>query len=217
MSTIRIVVADDHRILRQGLRSLIESEEGLEVVGEVGDGQAALECIVAVRPDVLILDISMPKMNGIVLLQQLRKQRGAPRVLVLTAHADTVYLRQMLAAGAAGFVVKRSAADVLIQAIRTVATGGAFLDPAVAGKVASGFVEQKKLRLSREGDELSEREQEILQEVARGYSNKEIASRLGISVKTVETHKTNVRDKLGLRSRAEMVRYAVQQGWLSDD
>lgn len=216
MRPIRILIADDHQILRQGLRSLIESEEDLEVVGEAGDGVEALQQVEALHPHVLVLDISMPRMNGIQLLNRLSNLPGAPRVLVLTAHTETTYLRQLLASGASGYVAKRSAAEDLINAIRTVIAGGTYLDPAVAGTVAAGFVGQKKARLSPGGAELSERETEVLKEVARGYSNKEIANRLGISVKTVESHKTNLMNKLGLHGRAEMVRYALRQGWLDE-
>lgn len=217
MSALRIVVADDHRMLRQGLRSFIEAEPDLEVVGEAADGRAALELVDALRPDVLVLDISMPGTNGIRVMRELRQRSGAPRVLVLTAHGETTYVRQMLGAGAAGFVLKRSAAEDLVTAIRTVASGGTYLDPKVAGEVASGFVERTRGRGVREGHQLSEREREVLCEVARGYSNKEVAGRLGISVKTVETHKANVMSKLGLTGRAEIVRYALRQGWLADD
>lgn len=217
MSTVRIVIADDHAILRQGLRSLIETETDLEVVGEADDGHAALDLIEALQPDILILDIAMPKLNGIQLLSRLTTITAAPRVIVLTAQSEAAYVRQMLALGASGFVVKRSAAEELIHAIRTVAAGGTFLDSCVAGMVAASFSEQAKVRKSREGDELSTREREVLHEVARGYSNKEIADRLEISVKTVETHKAKFQQKLGLHSRAEVVRYAMRQGWLTDD
>jgi DNA-binding NarL/FixJ family response regulator len=213
----RIIIADDHRVLREGLRSLIDSHQDLKVIGECGDGQAALEQIQKLRPDVLILDISMPKLNGLQLINLLAADESAPRVLVLTAYVETTYVRQMLAAGARGFIAKRSAAADLITAIRTVAAGGTYLDPEIAGKVATGFVQQKRVRAEREGEELSPREEEVLKEVARGYSNKEIAARLSISVKTVETHKSNVMEKLGLSSRAEMVRYALLQGWLEDE
>lgn len=216
MNRIRVMLVDDHRIMRQGLRSLIESEDDLEVVAEAGDGQTALAVLEAARPDVLILDISMPGMSGIVLLERLRQQRQAPRALVLSAYADSSYIRQVLEAGAVGFVLKRSAAEELINAIRMVVAGGTYLDPAVAGKVAAGYVETSKGRVPRKAGKLTQREREVLRDVARGYSNKEIANRLGIGVKTVETHKANALEKLELHSRADAVRYALHQGWLTD-
>ncbi len=215
MNTIRIVIADDHRILRQGLRSLIETEADMEVVAEANNGIEALDAVEAAQPDVLILDIAMPKMSGIVLLQRLYSLRTSVRVLVLSAYADASYLRQVLATGATGFVVKRSASEELLKAIRTIVAGGTYLDPSVAGQVAAGFAERNRSHVARDLGELTDREREVLQEVARGYSNKEIAGRLDISVKTVETHKTNFQDKLGMYSRAEVVRYAIQQGWLT--
>lgn len=213
MTRLRIVIADDHAVLRQGLRTLIEVEPDLEVVGEAGDGRAAIECYLTLRPDVLLLDISMPGLNGLHAMTELRELDGEARVLILTAHGETTYVRQMLGAGAAGYVLKRSAAAELIHAIRQVADGGTYLDPSVAGQVASGFLGRHKVR---ESDELTPREREIVCEVAWGYSNKEVAQRLGISVKTVESHKTNVMAKLRLSGRAELVRYAVLQGWLAD-
>ncbi len=159
----------------------------------------------------------MPQTSGIRLMEELQRSSVSERVLVLTAFGDLAYVRQLLAAGAAGYLLKHAAAEELIQAIRIVARGGTYLDPAVAGKVASGFVEAKKLRGSREGDELSAREREVLCDVAQGFTNKEIAARMQISVKTVETHKANLMQKLGLRGRAEIVRYALQQGWLKTE
>ncbi len=186
------------------------------MVGEADDGRVALEQLEALRPDLLLLDISMPGMSGIQLMEHLRGQRAAPRVIVLTAYADSTYLRQLLDAGATGYVLKRSTIGVLVGAIRTVMAGDTYLDPAVAGKVVSGFLEQKKLRGSREGDALTDREREVLLRVAQGYSNKEVASQLTLSVKTIESHKANLMAKLSLHTRAEIVRYALQQGWMGD-
>ena len=216
MNDVRIVLVDDHDMIRAGLRSIIDAELGLVVVGEAPDGRSALDRIETLRPDLLIVDISMPELSGVQLMDILSEQRAAPRVLILTAYGDTTYLRQLLAAGAAGYLLKRSAPEDLIEAIRTVMTGGTYLDSAVAGKVVSGFLEQKKLKGSREGDALSAREREVLRHVAQGYTNKEIAAQLAISVKTVETHKANLMAKLGLNTRAEVVRYALQQGWLAE-
>ena len=214
MKTVRIVLADDHIMFREGLKALIEAQPDLEVVGEAGDGYAALEQVKTLTPDLLLLDISMPELNGIQLMKRLGKEAGAPRVLVITGFSESAYVRQMLVTGAAGFVLKRSGAEVLISAVRAVVAGGTYIDPNIAGRVVSSFLHGKKPRGSREGDALSERESEVLRRVAQGYSNKEIAAQLELSVKTVETHKSNLMQKLGLRSRAEIVRYALQQGWL---
>lgn len=216
MKTLRIILADDHNMVRDGIKSLIHSQADMKVVGEAANGREALQKVKELAPDLLVMDISMPELNGIQMMEKLKQAHSAMPVLVLTAFGEAAYLRQLLAAGAAGYVLKHAAAEVLIAAIRTVAGGGTYLDPAVAGKVVSGFVEQKKLRGSRTGDELSDREQEVAHLVAQGYTNKEIAAKLAISVKTVETHKSNFMDKLGARSRSEIVRYAIQQGWLED-
>jgi len=214
---LRIVLADDHEMFRQGIKALIDLEPDLQVVGEASTGREALERVVELEPELLVMDISMPEMSGIQLMERL-KQTGRPvHVLALTAFGDVAYVRQLLTAGASGYLLKHAAAEDLIEAIRVVARGGTYLDPAVAGRVVSGFVERKKLRGSRAGDELSGREREVLCDVARGFTNKEIAARLRISVKTVETHKANLMEKLALSGRAEIVRYALQQGWLQPD
>ncbi|MBW2362048.1 MAG: response regulator transcription factor [Deltaproteobacteria bacterium] len=216
MKHVRILLADDHQMIRESLSSLINAETNLVVVGEADNGRTALEQIETLRPDLVLLDISMPEMGGIQVMEQLRGREDAPRVIVLTAYADATYLCQLLDAGAAGYVLKRSPIGVLVEAIRSVMAGDTYLDPRVAGKVVSGFLAQKKLRGLREGDVLSERENQVLLRVAQGYSNREIAGQLGISVKTVESHKANSVAKLGIRSRAEIVRYALDQGWLAD-
>jgi len=214
---LRILLADDHEMFRQGIKSLIGTEPGLEIVGEAATGREALEKVLELEPELLVMDISMPEMSGVQLMARLKQAAPAVRVLALTAFGDTAYVRQLLAAGAAGYLLKRAAADELIEAIRVVARGGTYLDPAVAGKVVSGFLERKKLHGRREGDALSGREREVLSDVAHGFTNKDIAARLQISVKTVETHKANSMGKLGLRNRAEIVRYALQQGWLQSE
>ncbi len=216
MRKLRIVLADDHEMFRQGIKALIGVEADLQVVGEAANGRAAYERVVELEPDLLVMDVSMPELSGIQLMDRLKRAHLSVRVLVLSAFGDAAYVRQLLAAGAAGYVLKHAAAEDLIEAVRSVARGGTYLDPAVAGKVVTQLVEGNTSRGARTG-ELSAREREVLCDVARGYTNKEIAARLKISVKTVETHKANLMEKLGMHSRAEIVRYALQQGWLQTD
>jgi DNA-binding NarL/FixJ family response regulator len=217
MSKIKIALADDHEMIRSGLRSLIEAEADLEVVWEAEDGREALALIGRTNPDVLLLDISMPEMNGLRFLQKLAPMAKKPHVLVLTGFDDGAYLRQMMSHGAAGYLLKRAAARELIAAIRTVASGRIYIDSALTKLVVSGFVSPRAGKKSGEGDELTLRESEVMRLMARGFTNKEIAARLVLSVKTVETHKAKLMGKLGLRSRAEIVQYAIRLGVLEED
>jgi DNA-binding NarL/FixJ family response regulator len=216
MTKLRVFLADDHAVVREGLKSLINAQPDMEVTGEAGDGRDACEQVAHLRPDVAVLDVSMPGMSGAEAAARLRQECPQVKVLALTVHEDKGYLRQLLGAGAAGYVLKRAAAEELIRAIRAVAAGGVYLDPALAGKVVGGFVRQPPGKGAPEGGELSEREGEVVRLVAAGHSNKEIAGRLDLSVKTVETYKARSLEKLGLHSRADLVRYALRQGWLQD-
>jgi DNA-binding NarL/FixJ family response regulator len=213
---LRILLADDHVMLREGLRSLVGAEADMEVVGEADDGRDALLKARALRPDVVVMDISMPELNGIRATEQLKGCCPGTKVLVLTAYDEDGYLRQLLEAGASGYVLKKAAAEELVKALRAVAAGGVYLDPALAGRVVGGYLGRKKLRGELRGVELSGREEEVLRLVAWGYTNKEAAGYLNISVKTVETHKTNLMEKLGLKTRSDIVRYALRSGWLSE-
>ncbi len=188
----------------------------MEVTGEAGDGRAACELVPALRPDVVVMDVSMPGMSGARATEQLRQACPGVKVMALTVHEDKGYLRQLLEAGAAVNVLKRAAAAELIRAIRTVAAGGVYLDPALAGAVVGGFVRKPAGKGVPEGSDLSDREAEVVRLAAAGHSNKEIAGRLSLSVKTVETYKARSLEKLGLHSRADLVRYALRRGWLQE-
>ena len=216
MNTLRIFLADDHVVLREGLRSLVNAQADMNVVGEADNGRAALLKARKLQPDVIIMDVSMPDLNGIQVTERLKRDCQKITVLVLTAHDDSGYLRQALEVGASGYVLKKAAAEELIKAIRVVAAGGIYLDPSLAGKVVGGYLGRRQLGGKPLGDQLSEREAEVLRLVAWGYTNKEVAGYLRISVKTVETHKANLMQKLDLKSRVEMVRYALRQGWLRE-
>jgi DNA-binding NarL/FixJ family response regulator len=213
---LRVFLADDHAVVREGLKALINAQPGMEVSGEAGDGRAACQQVRQLLPDVAVMDVSMPEMNGAQATAELKRTCPQVKVLALTVHEDKGYLRQLLESGAAGYVLKRAAAEELIHAIRTVAAGGVYLDPALAGEVVGGFVRKPAVRGSLAGGELSDRESEVARLIASGYSNKEIAAQLDLSVKTVETYKTRSMEKLGLRSRADLVRYALQCGWLRE-
>ena len=215
---IRIVLVDDHAVLRAGLTALLNAEADMTVVGEAGDGAASLPVVADRQPDVVLLDINMPNMGGLDALGELRKVAPKSRVLILTMHDDQTYLRQALAQGAAGYVLKQAADTELLTAIRTVYHGGAFLHPSHAQSLlaptpvaTAGQTNSNDLSL------LSERELEVLKLIALGHANKEIAEMLFLSVKTVETYKTRIMEKLNLTSRAALVRFALKHGLLTAD
>jgi two-component system response regulator NreC len=208
----RVFLIDDHGVLRQGLRLLLDSQPDMHVVGEAERGRGAIAAIAAAGgTDVVVLDVSMPDVAGPHVALELRTALPEVKIVALTRHAEKAYVQQMLQHGANGYVLKQTAGDVLITAIRTVIRGGTYLDPAVAGKMFEGGMQP--LRGTVSGD-LTAREREVLTMVAYGHTNKEIASVLGITVKTVETHKTNAMQKLEITTRAELVRFALAQGWL---
>jgi DNA-binding NarL/FixJ family response regulator len=212
---IRIVLADDHPIVLDGLRNLIRAEPDFELVGEAASGLSALKIIREQRPDVAVLDISMPELNGIVLSRRLAGEMPTLRLLILTLHEDRAYLNQALEAGVRGYVLKRSAVENLVQAIRAVLVGGLYIDPAIAGRMFESKQINKRLA-ARKGvaPALTDREADVLKMAALGFTNKEIASRLDVGVKSIETYKARGLEKLGLKTRAELVRYASGQGWL---
>lgn len=214
MKTIRVLLADDHAVVRTGLKALVDAQPDMSVVAEAGDGPSALKMAGESQPDVAVLDFSMPGLDGAATAEKLKQTCPNVKSLALTVHEDRSYLKQVLQAGAFGYVLKRSAAEELIHAIRVVAGGGVYLDPALAGRVVQGFVGEPA-----GGDSppaLSEREAEVLRLIALGFSNKEIAARLDVSVKTVETYKSRSMQKLGLHSRVDIMRVAVDRGWLHD-
>jgi DNA-binding NarL/FixJ family response regulator len=211
----RIVLADDHPIVLDGLRNLVGAESDFQLVGEAASGLSALKLIREKRPDVAVLDISMPELNGIVLSRRLAGEMPDLRLLVLTLHEDRAYLNQALEAGVRGYVLKRSAVENLVQAIRAVMVGGLYIDPAIVGRVfESNRVQNKFAAKKGASPALTDRETDVLKMGALGFTNKEIASRLDVGVKSVETYKARGLEKLGLKTRAELVRYASGQGWL---
>jgi DNA-binding NarL/FixJ family response regulator len=216
MDKLRVFLADDHAVVREGLKALINAQAGMVVVGEAADGLTACEQVLKLDPDVVVMDVSMPGLTGSQATERLRAECPRVKVLALTVHEAKGYIRQLLAAGAAGYVLKRAAAEELIQAIRAVAAGGMYLDPTMAGKVFGGFVRRTPPQADTPGGMLSEREDEVARLTAAGHSNKEVAAQLDLSVKTVETYRARAMEKLGLQSRADLVHYAVQQGWLRD-
>jgi len=216
LATIRVLLIDDHAVVREGLRALINAQAGIEVVGEASDGRSALPLAASLRPDVAIVDISMPGMKGAETTGELKRASPDLKVLALTIHEDKGYLQLLLEAGASGYALKRAASEELIHAIRVVASGGVYLDPFLAGKVVGRLVRKPSSREGIQVEPLSEREADVLQRLARGYSVKEIAAQLEIGVRTVETYKSRSFEKLGLRSRTDLIRHAIQRGWLQE-
>jgi DNA-binding NarL/FixJ family response regulator len=215
MTKLRVFLADDHAVVREGLKALINSQAGMEVVGEAADGRTACTKVEEIRPDVVVMDVTMPDLNGVQATRELRGRCPDVKVLALTVHEERSYLRDLIEAGASGYVLKRSAAEDLVHAVQVVARGDMYLDPSVTAVVLGNFA---RTRPSDAGAStaLSDRETEVMQLIAQGHSNREIAARLDISVKTVETYKARSMEKLGLTGRADIVRFALQQGWLQD-
>ena len=211
---LRILLADDHVTVRHGLKLLIDGQADMKVVAEASDGEAAIRSALKLKPDVIVMDISMPGMTGLVATRKLKQLQPHAAIVTLTRHGDDAYLQELLRAGAAGYVLKQSAPTELLQAIRATAAGGQYLDSTLTSRVTAGFLGREGRKVNRASVTLTEREAEVLRLIASGYSNKEIAARLALSVKTIEAHKANAMRKLGLNGRIDIVKYAVLQGWL---
>ena len=216
MKKLRILLADDHKVVREGLRLLMAGQRDLRVVGEAANGKEAVKEACELKPDVVVMDLSMPELNGLQATERIKDACPDVKVVALTVHEDPSYLIQLCKAGASGYVLKRSAGDDLIQAIRTVAGGGVYYDPSVASKALSVRAGESLGRNAHRRGQLSEREKEVLILVAWGRSNKEVAAELQLSVKTVETYRQRLSEKLGFQSRTEVVQYALRQGWLNE-
>jgi two-component system, NarL family, response regulator NreC len=208
---IRILLADDHETVREGLRLLVNSQTDMEVVGEAGDGKETVERARALRPDVVVLDLTMPGMSGLTAARELKGGEPPAAIVALTRHDEDAYVQELMAAGASAYVLKQSASTELLAAIRAAAAGGRYLDPAIPPP------DHPRDPRRRSGTPtVTEREAEVLRMMAVGHSNKDIAAALDISIKTVEVHKANAMRKLNLRGRIDVVRYAVMNGWLRD-
>lgn len=215
---IRVLIADDHAVFRAGLRLLLRAQPDIEVVGEAADGWETLKQAEALRPDVILLDLTMPGMPGLQTLALLRRQAPGSKVLILTMHEDEAYLRQALAEGAAGYLIKRATDEELVAAIRAVARGEVYIHPAMTRALLEDLLPMPEtVETPEPWESLSEREQQVLRLVAMGHTNQEIADRLGLSVKTVETYRARGMEKLGLRTRAQLVRYMLQKGLLREE
>ena len=212
---LRILLADDHVTVRHGLKLLIDNEPDLKVVGEASDGNEAVQRARELKPDVIVMDISMPGMNGLAATRTLKKLQPGTAIVTLTRHGDDAYLQELLRAGASGYVLKRSAPTELLHAIRGTAAGGQYIDSTLTARVTAEFI-GKEGRAKKPAGKLTDREAGVLRLIASGYSNKEIAAQLSLSVKTVEAHKANAMRKLELTGRIDIVKYAVLQGWLDN-
>lgn len=209
---MRILLADDHGIVRRGMRALLESEPGMEVVAEATDGHEALKLCESLKPDIVILDIAMPKLNGIEVAEQAIKQSSHLKIIILSMYADESYVVRALMSGAKGYLLKEGTADDLLPAVRAVAAGKCFFSPAIGKMLVEDYVRQLQQRGLRDSyDLLTAREKEVLQLLAEGRSNKEVAAVLNVAVSTVESHRTKLMQKLGLHNTAEIVLYAVRK------
>lgn len=215
MEQLRIILAEDHKTVREGIKMLINSQPDMKVIAEAENGDAAIKVTRKHTPDVLVMDISMPELNGLSATKKLKLVCPEVKILTLTRHTDSAYLQQLIDAGASGYVLKQSAPSELIRAIRNVADGNSYLDPAITNKVMGNYAGRLSLRGVNKKP-LTDRESEVLRMIALGYSNKEIALRMDVSVKTIEAHKANAMQKMEMRSRIDIVRYAILQGWMQE-
>ena len=214
VAKIRVLLVEDHETVRHGLKLLINRQGDMEVVAEAGDGQQAVESAATVRPNVAVMDISMPRMNGLAATKAMRESSPATAIVALTRYADDAYVQELLNAGALGYVLKQSPSGELVDAVRAAASGRRHLDRSLAARVAGTMLGSRARRAA--SSPITDRETDVLRRMALGHTNKEIANTLELSVKTIEVHKANAMRKLGLAGRTDVVRYALLQGWLKD-
>ncbi|MFG3595662.1 response regulator [Bradyrhizobium sp. RDI18] len=214
MTPIRIALVDDHPVVLAGIRALLQGVPEVELVGEANTGTTGLKAICECSPDIAVIDLSLPDISGLELARRLSKRCPAVKIIALTVHEDRAYIHPALEAGARGYLLKRSAGDELLRAIRAVNEGAIYLDPAIADKASKSAPELTSAD-NGDGGELSRREEDVLKLVAQGFSNKQIAGELEVSVKSVETYKARASEKKGLHSRADIVRYGIRRGWLA--
>jgi two-component system response regulator NreC len=213
--SIRVLLVDDHIVLRDGLKSLLNHESDIEVIGDVGDGREAISAVESLQPDVILTDISMPGLNGIESVRMLRHEHPTLKIIILSMHSGQEYVLQSLQAGANGYVVKQADASEVLAAIRSVMAGGAYLSPTISKHLINDYLSQTPEEIS--GPKLTTREREVAQLIAEGQSTREISETLTISVKTVETHRMNIMKKLDAKSATDIIKYALKKGWISLD
>lgn len=214
---LRILLVDDHETVREGIKLLIDSQPDMKVIGEAENGEIAVKKTDELKPDIVLMDVSMPKLNGMKATRRIKRAHPKMKILTLTRHTDDGYLQQLIQAGANGYVLKQSPPQQLINALRIIGQGNSFLDPFLTEKVMGGYIRQSTALRNAQKIQLTDRESEVVRLIAWGHTNKEIAAQLNISVKTVEAHKTNSMQKLGVSSRTDIVRYAILQGWLEGE
>jgi DNA-binding NarL/FixJ family response regulator len=208
---VRVFLVDDHALVRDGLRAVVSAQPDMEVVGEAGDGASIVDRVAASGAEVVVMDVTLPHVSGAKATEDLRRHLGQVKILALSAHEDRGYVEQMLAVGASGYIVKRSAAEELIRAIRCVSRGETYIDPSMGGMLLAAAAAAEEPGSFK----LSERETEVLRLIARGLPMKEIAASLDIGVRTIETYRARAMEKAGLHSRADVVRFAAERGWLT--
>lgn len=218
MNKIRVILAEDHTIVRQGLRLLLEQSDDIKVIAEAEDGREAVKKTEQLKPDIVLMDISMPILNGIEATRQIKKKFPDIKVLILTMHTTEEYISQILHAGASGYLVKKSAHHELLSAIKAIQKGNSYLSPLVSKKVVDEYLQKTKDDIKKDRyEKLTTREREVLQLIAEGKANKEIAELLFLSIKTVETHKAHLMEKLNLHTTTDLIKYALQKGIISTE